>query len=101
MIPIPEVIKYKLVELDRELQLLGRQLYGKKLMAEYQDSQDFQNFSLELHLDGSFTLHFKKQILGSVDQKFFGKDAAGHADILSEINLLMAVVKNQLQLVSI
>ena len=100
MIPIPEEVKIKLVELDQQLHLLSRQLYGKKIVGEYQNNGYFLNFSLELHLNGSFTLHFQKKILGSIEYKTFDATSTDQFGILSELDILLAIIKNQLQRVS-
>nr|WKN37006.1 hypothetical protein K4G66_32065 [Tunicatimonas sp. TK19036] len=101
MIPIPQEIRMKLVEIDQKLHLLSRQLYGKKLIGEYESNGRFQNFILELHLDGAFTLHFPKRILGTIEQKVFDQPEASQVDVISELNLLMAVIENQLHRVQI
>ncbi|MEQ9443536.1 MAG: hypothetical protein RIG62_31140 [Cyclobacteriaceae bacterium] len=100
MIPIPGEVKAKLVELDQELHLLGRQLYGKKLTGEYHINGSFQNFRLELYLNGSFTLYFQKRILGSIESKTLDATAMDQSGILAELDILLAVARSQLQLVS-
>lgn len=97
MIVIPVQLKDKLFQLDRSLHELGKSLYGRKLFKEYVEGNNFNNFYLELHIDGSFTLHFAKSILGYMEKKSFGTQ---ENDVLSELDLLLALVKHQLRMVS-
>lgn len=101
MIPIPQEVGSKLIELDQVLQDLGRILYGRKLFGAYQLGNDFVNFHLELHPDSSFSLHFVKSILGNIEHKRFQAQAHGNEkEIIDELNLLIALVRNKLKLVN-
>lgn len=97
MIPIPFQLKDKLFELDLCLHELGKSLYGRKLFKEYAEGNYFNNFYLELHGDGSFTLHFIKSILGYMEAKSFGTQ---ENDVLNELDLLIALVRHKLKMVS-
>lgn len=102
MILIPSEIKLKLIELDMVLQQLGRKLYGRKLFGDYEETNKFHNFIIELFPDGSFTLHFQKNILGHMVQKFFQAlpDLQGHHIQLDELEMTIGLVNNRLKLVS-
>ncbi|MFP4094262.1 MAG: hypothetical protein ACLFUB_07230 [Cyclobacteriaceae bacterium] len=100
MIPIPQEVGSKLIELDQMLQDLGRILYGRKIFGVYQPGNEFVNFHLELHPDGSFSLHFAKSILGSIEHKRFQAHPHGNKEIIEELNLLIALVRNKLKLVN-
>lgn len=97
MIIIPIHLKDKLLQLDHSLHALGKSLYGRKLFKEYIEGNNFNNFYLELHIDGSFTLHFFKSILGYMEKKSFG---SREDDALNELDLLLAMVNHQLKMVS-
>lgn len=97
MVVIPSQLKYKLIELDHCLHELGKNLYGRKLFKEYSEGKYFNNFYLEVFYDGSFTLHFSKGILGYMETKSFGNQ---ENDVLNELDLLIALVKNQLNMVN-
>jgi hypothetical protein len=102
MIFIPSNIKLKLIELDKSMQELGRSLYGRKLFGSYEESGRFQNFQMELHSDGSFTLHFKRNILGHMEQKHFdgGLEASARELVIDELTLTITLIQNKLKLVS-
>jgi hypothetical protein len=101
MIPIPQQTGDKLVELDQALQVLGRGLYGRKLFGEYIAGTEYKNFHLEVHPDGSFTLHFVNRILGNIDSKKFPVSLqTTEAEMIDEINLLINLVRNKQKLVS-
>ena len=99
MITIPTVVKTELLTLDQDLQRLGRRLYGKKIYGDYSDGNHFHNFSLELHLDGTFTLHFRGGILGSIESRSFGTQEMSESTILSELALFKSTITHQMQLV--
>lgn len=100
MIKIPTTVKNELITLDQDLQKLGRGLYGKKFYGEYSDGQSFSNFSLELHLDGTFTLHFRGGILGGVENRSFGTQEASQSAIVSELRLFKATLAHQMRMVN-
>ncbi len=95
MILIPFPLDKKLFELDRGLQELGKNLYGRKLFREYPEENRFVNFRMELHGDGSFTLHFLHSILGLMENKSFG---TSDDEVLEELEILISVVKGKLNL---
>lgn len=97
MIIIPSPIKGKLFDLDRNLQELGKSLFGRKLFKDYAEGDHFYNFHMELHSDGSFTIHFLHSILGHIESKNFGVQ---DEEVLQELELLNTVVKNKLKIVS-
>jgi len=102
MIPIPHSIKLKLIELDQALQELGRMLYGRKIFGEYVLSNHFHNFQVELHADGSFTLHFQRNILGHMEHKHFqgSTDEQGLQQVIDELEITISLIRNKLKLVS-
>lgn len=97
MITIPSPLKGKLVDLDRNLHELGRNLYGRKIFQDYAEGDQFYNFHVELHSEGSFTIHFHHGILGHIETKNFGVQ---DEEVLQELELLNTLVKNKLKLVS-
>ncbi len=101
MILIPSDIKLKLIELDTALQQLGRKLYGRKLFGEYIQSNQFHNFVLELYPNGPFTLHFQRNILGHIENKFFQSFPGenGQQLQLDELEITIGLVKSRLDLV--
>lgn len=101
MILIPSEIKLKLIELDTALQQLGRKLYGRKLFSEYEQTNRFYNFVFELYPDGSFTLHFQRNILGHIDNKYFQAfhGAESQQLQLDELEMTIGLVNNRLELV--
>lgn len=94
MIIIPDYINNRLTELDFNLQKLGQNLYSRKIFKDYEDKSVFNNFHLEVHKDGSFTLHFIKSILGYLEAKNFSNN---EQEIIDELNLLNASVKSKLE----
>ena len=100
MITIPTAVKAELLALDQDLQRLGRQLYGRRIYGDYSDGNHFHNFSVELHLDGTFTLHFRGRILGSIESRSFGTQQTSSASILSELALFKAMIAHQMRLVN-
>ena len=100
MILIPTTLSAELLTLDQDLQRLGRQLYGRKLYGDYPGGNHFHNISLEVHPDGTFTLHFRGGILGSIESRSFGTQEASESAILDELALLRALLTHQMQLVN-
>lgn len=100
MITIPTTVKNELLTLDHDLQRLGRQLYGRKIYGDYSDGNHFQNFSLELHLNGMFTLHFRGGILGSIESREFGAKEALESVILNELEQFREIITHQMRLVN-
>lgn len=102
MIHIPSDIKLKLIELDVVLHRLGRMLYGRKLFGDYKESNQFHNFFVELFPDGAFKLHFKGNILGHIENKYFPvlADESVVENHVHELDLIISLVNNRLNLVS-
>ena len=100
MIQIPTTLRNELLSLDQDLQRLGRQLYGRKLYGDYPGEDLFRNLSLEVHPNGTFTLHFRGGILGSIENRSFGAQEASETAILGELGLFRAMITHQMQLVN-
>lgn len=94
MIVIPDNISNRLIELDFNLHKLGQNLYTRKIFKDYEEKEFYNNFHLEVHRDGSFTLHFLKSLLGYMEAKRFGRD---EQEVLDELDLLNASVKRKLE----
>ncbi len=94
MIIIPDYINSRLKELDMNLQSLGQNLYSRKIYKDYEEKTTFNNFHLEVHRDGSFTLHFTKGILGYLETKSFSNNKE---EIIDEMSLLNASVISKLE----